>query len=339
MEHATMSSMGAWSRGIIAHELVHQWFGDKVTCGAWNDIWLNEGFATFGEHLANEKLLMNHAQFMTYLEGELNNITSQSGGSVYVSDANLNNTNVIFSSRLSYDKGGFVVRMMKWILGDEVFYSALKDYHSRPTLAYNYAKTVDLKNSFQQSTGKDFTEFFNDWIYGEGYPMYQIRWNQTSDQMLRFKISQSQSHPSVSFFEMPLPIKVNGSGGQVAYLKFENTVNNQDFANLINFPVSSVEFNYENQIIHRNSTVVKDASILALDDSPDEEIKIYPNPVKNSFTVKGIVAAQNFEIYAADGKLVKSGSYSPGQNIEVGSLAKGFYLFKIQQETVKFIKQ
>ena len=65
MEHATMSSMGAWSRSIIAHELAHQWFGDKVTCGTWNDIWINEGFATFGEHLANEKLLMTNAQFMT----------------------------------------------------------------------------------------------------------------------------------------------------------------------------------------------------------------------------------------------------------------------------------
>ncbi|HAI80955.1 MAG TPA: peptidase M1, partial [Chryseobacterium sp.] len=260
MEHATMSSMGSWGRGIIAHELAHQWFGDKVTCGAWNDIWLNEGFATFGEHLANEKLLMTNSQFMSYLSSEMNYITSSSGGSVYVSDTNLGNTGAIFSGRLSYSKGGYVVRMIKWILGDDVFYSALKDYHSRPELAYGYAKTADLKNSLLMSTGKDFTEFFNDWIYGQGHPTYQIRWNQTSDQMLRFKVGQTTSHSSVNFFEMPLPIKVNGTGGQVAYLVLNHTTKNQNFAEQIDFPVSSVQFNYENQILQRNSTVTKDTT-------------------------------------------------------------------------------
>ena len=339
MEHATMSSMGSWGRGIIAHELAHQWFGDKVTCGAWNDIWLNEGFATFGEHLANEKLLMTNSQFMSYLGSEMNYITSSSGGSVYVSDTNLGNTGVIFSGRLSYSKGGYVVRMIKWILGDDVFYSALKDYHSRPELAYGYAKTADLKNSLLMSTGKDFTEFFNDWIYGQGYPTYQIRWNQTSDQVLRFKVSQTTSHSSVNFFEMPLPIKVNGTGGQVAYLVLNHTTKNQNFANQINFPVSSVQFNYENQIIQRNSTVTKDTTILAVNDSGKDPVKVYPNPVKNSLSVSGITKDQQYEIYSMDGKMIKTGTYSSGKTIDVNSLTKGVYLLKIDNQNLKFIKE
>jgi aminopeptidase N len=158
MEHQTMSSMGGWDKSLIAHELTHQWFGDKVTCGAWNDIWLNEGFATFGAHLANEKLLMTNAEFMNfYCQKKLYH--SLPDGSVYVADANLNNINAIFNGRLSYSKGGYVVRMIKWILGETAFYQALKDYHARPALAYNYVRTVDLKNSILQSTGKDFTEF------------------------------------------------------------------------------------------------------------------------------------------------------------------------------------
>ena len=339
MEHATMSSMGAWGRGIIAHELAHQWFGDKVTCGAWNDIWLNEGFATFGEHVANEKLLMTNSQFLSYLNSEMSYITGSPGGSVYVADGNLGNTGTIFSGRLTYSKGGYVVRMLKWILGDEAFYAAIKDYHARPELAYGYAKTADLKNSLLQSTGKDFTEFFNDWIYGQGYPTYQIRWNQTSDQMLRIKVSQTQSHSSVSFFEMPLPIKVNGTGGQVAYLTLNNTTNNQDFADLINFPVSSIQFNYEYQIIQRNSIVTKDTSILAVDDSSKDAVKIYPNPVKNQLSISGISKVEKFEIFSIDGKLIKKGSISSGKPVDVTSISKGIYIFKIDGKSIKFVKE
>ncbi len=339
MEHATMSSMGSWGRGIIAHELAHQWFGDKVTCGSWNDIWLNEGFATFGEHLANEKLLMTNSQFLNYLSSEMSYITGSPGGSVYVPDGNLGNTGTIFSGRLTYSKAGYVVRMLKWILGDEAFYAAIKDYHTRPELAYGYAKTADLKNSLLQSTGKDFTEFFNDWIYGQGYPTYQIRWNQTSDDMLRIRVSQTQSHSSVSFFEMPLPIKVNGTGGQVAYLKLDHTTNNQNFANLINFPVSSIQFNYENQMIQRNSTVTKDTSVLAVDDSSKDAVKIYPNPVKNQLSVSGISRDQSFEIFSVDGKFIKKGSISSGKAVDVTSLSKGIYIFKINSQNLKFVKQ
>ncbi|MGZ5284286.1 MAG: M1 family aminopeptidase [Kaistella sp.] len=339
MEHATMSSMGSWGKGLIAHELAHQWFGDKVTCGAWNDIWLNEGFATFGEHLTNEKLLMTNAEFLSYLSSEMNYITSSPGGSVYVNDSNLGNVGAIFNGRLSYSKGGYVVRMIKWILGDDAFYSALKDYHARPELAYGYAKTADLKNSLLQSTGKDFTEFFNDWVYGQGYPTYQISWNQTNDQVLRFKVSQTQSHSSVSFFEMPLPIKVNGTSGQVAYLVLDHTSNNQTFANTINFPVASVEFNYENQIIQRNSTVTQDTTILSLNDSGKNAVKIYPNPVKDQLSVSGAHTDHQFEIFSLDGKLIKTGKYSSGNTIDVSPLPKGVYLLKIQNQNLKFIKE
>lgn len=338
MEHATMSSMGSWGRGIIAHELAHQWFGDKVTCGAWNDIWLNEGFATFGEHLINEKLLMTNSQFMSYLANEIATITSATGGSVYVADANLGDINTVFSSRLTYSKGGYVLRMLKWILGDDVFYQALKDYHNRPNLAYNYVRTADLKNSLLQSTGKDFTEFFNDWIYGQGYPTYQIRWNQTADKTIRFKVSQTQSNSAVSFFELLLPIKVTGTAGEVAYLVLNNTTNNQNFANQLNFTVSSIQFNYEYQIIQKGSTVTKDTSILAVDDSVKHEIQISPNPVRDELTVVGISKDSAYSIYSLDGKLIQSGNYSPSRKLNVNRLVKGTYLLKIGESTLKFIK-
>ncbi len=337
MEHQTMSSMGGWSKGLIAHELAHQWFGDKVTCGTWNDIWLNEGFATFGEHVAYEKLMLTPAEFLSYLLNQKNYITSAVGGSTYVADANLSSINAIFNGRLSYSKGGYILRMIKWILTDPVFYQAIKDYHQRPNLAYNYASTTDLKNSLLTSTGKDFTEFFNDWVYGQGYPTYTIKWKQNPNQSITIQASQSQSHSSVAFFELPLPIKVVGTGGEVAYLKPEHTSNGQYFNYPLTFTVASVEFNYEYQIVEKNSTITMDNNMNTSEFS-NETFSIYPVPAKNEIFFKGISKNENFKIFAADGKLVKIGTYIVGKSINISDLVAGNYIISINEKNLKFIK-
>jgi aminopeptidase N len=342
MEHATMTSIGGgtWDKILIAHELAHQWFGDKVTCGAWNDIWINEGFATFGEHLTYEKLLDTPADFHNYLQGQLNYITSSTSGSVYVSDANLGNQNAIFDSRLSYSKGGYVLRMLKWILGDTVFYQSLKDYNSRPNLAYNYAKTQDLTNSLYQSTGIDFTEFFNEWIYVQGYPTYTIQYGQNNiNQNINFKVSQTQSDSSVSYFKMPLPIKVTGTLGEIAYFALNNDSNNQYFTKSLNFTVAKVEFNYDLQMIEKNSIVTLNSALATNETVSNSKIQIYPNPVKNTLTILGLKETDNFEIYSIDGKRIKSGSYLPTSNLNVSDLSKGVYIFKIAGQNFKFIKE
>lgn len=338
MEHQTMSSMSSWGRSVIAHELAHQWFGDKVTCGSWNDIWLNEGFATFGEHLANEKLLMTQPEFMNYLEDQKDFITSSPGGSTYVADANLGSQGAIFSGRLSYAKGGYILRMLKWVLGDTAFYQAIKEYHSRPNLAYNYAKTADLAASLLQSTGKDFTGFFNDWVYGEGYPTYDIRWKASSNQTITIKVGQTQSNSSVSFYEMPLPIKVNGTAGQVAYLTLNNTSNNQYFVEPVPFPIANIQFNYEYQVLEKNSTVTKDLT-LSVQDVTKDQFALYPNPVKNELYLKGMDKSTDFMIYSAEGRLIKTGIYQSNKSINVSELIPGVYVFKIEDRNIKFVKE
>ncbi|SHF51462.1 Por secretion system C-terminal sorting domain-containing protein [Chryseobacterium sp. OV279] len=336
MEHQTMSSMGSWSKPLIAHELAHQWFGDKVTCGAWNDIWLNEGFATFGAGLANEKLLMTNAEFKNFLLGEINNITSAPNGSTYVPDAELSSVSRIFSNRLTYAKGAYILRMIKWILGDTAFYQAVKDYHGRPNLAYSYARTADFNASLLQSTGKDFTGFFNDWLYGEGYPSYTTKWKQTGNQIF-FKVSQTQSSPSVSFFEMPLPIKVNGTGGEIAYFVLNHTANNQGFLETVSFPVASVEFNYDYQILEKNSTVLQD-NTLSVSSVEKDEFALYPNPAKNELYLKGFEKAAEYFIHALDGKLIRKSLYQPGKAIGISELVPGTYIFTISEQHIKFVK-
>ncbi len=337
MEHATMSSMGSFGKVLIAHELAHQWFGDKVTCKTWNEIWLNEGFATFGEHLVNEKLLMSASQFQNYLQGEMDYITSSAGGSVYVADSQLGNTDAVFSGRLSYSKAGYVVRMMKWILGEEVFYQALKDFHNRPQLAYSYAGTEDLENSVLQTSGVDLSGFFQDWIYGQGYPSYQIKWNQTTAQQLVIKVNQTQSHSSVNYFELPLPVRIKGTNGEVLNLKLENSMNGQSFTVPVNFTVSTVTFNDEKHLVTRNSTVTKDGTLLSATDPTAEKMAVFPNPVRDLLYIKGLKNTEQFEIYSIDGKRILNGKTS--NMIDVRSLPAGFYLLKLDRQTFKFIKE
>lgn len=323
LETQTMSSMSDWSKEIIAHELAHQWFGNKVTCGTTGDIWLNEAFATFGEHLANEKLLMTNTEFLNYLSGEKDYSTSLPNQSVEVGGY--------------YSKGAYIVRMIKWILGDAVFYQALKDYHSNPNLAYNYVTAQDLKASLLQSTGKDFTEFLNDWVYGKGYPTYAIQWKQSGNQ-ITFKASQSQSNISVSFFDMVLPIKVNGSGGEVAYFALNNTSNNQYFTESVSFPVASVEFNYDYQILEKNSTVSLDSTLGTFNNDIDQ-FSLYPNPANNELNIKGIKKPVNYKIYLIDGKMVKEGVCQVNQSINISNLIPGIYIFSSNGNRIKFIKK
>lgn len=335
MEHSTMSTMGGFGLDLIAHELMHQWFGDKITCGAWNDIWLNEGFATFGQQLAREKLYSTPSAFRSYLLNEKNYITNAPNGSVYVPESDLGNVNRIFSGRLSYSKGAYVLRMLKWILGDEAFFQAIKEYVNQPTLIYNYAKTPDFAASLLASTGQDFTEFLNDWVYNEGYPTYTIKWKQNGSKII-LKASQSQSHSSVSFFEMALPIKLRGASGQTAYLKLNNTANDQFFEEEVDFTVTSVEFNYDYQVLERNSTVAKDLS-LSTENAVKNSLFITPNPVKNQLHLHGISGATPYEILTADGRILMRGTLK--KEIEVTPLTKGVYFLKTESGTYKFIKE
>jgi len=171
MEHTTISFMGDFSRGLIAHELAHHWFGNKITCGTWRDIWLNEGFAEYMSGLVYEHLDGQNA-FTNWKNGKIQNVTSQPGGNLYLTENQAENPNRIFSSRLTYDKGSMVVHMLRYVLGDTAFYQGMKNYLADPELAYGTAVTAQLKTHLETASGTDLTDFFNNWIYNEGYPIY-----------------------------------------------------------------------------------------------------------------------------------------------------------------------
>lgn len=258
MEHQTMSFVVNFSHSLIAHECAHQWFGDKVTCGSWEDIWLNEGFATYMEGLTEQFLFPSTWQ--SWKSGKVSNITSSTGGSVLCDDTT--NVNRIFNSRLSYNKGAYLLHMLRWKLGDNLFFQSLRNYLNDPLFAFKYAKTPDLKLKLEQTSGQNLTTFFNQWYYNQGYPSYQVSWHQINGNVV-VKINQTTSHASVSFFEMPVPIRFQAAGRDTTLI-FNHTFSGQVFTVPLNFTASTVTFDPDLWLISKSNTVVNDAVVLSL---------------------------------------------------------------------------
>jgi len=210
MEHTTMTFMGGWWYHILIHEMAHQWFGDKVTCGSWHHIWLNEGFATYLEGLTKEEGIQT-GSFHDWLNSKKNSATGVGTGSVYCPDTT--NVNRIFSSRLTYNKGAYLLHMLRWILGDDDFFAGLNSYVNDPALAYDFVLTKDLQSHLEVAGDTVLDEFFDDWFYGEGWPTYNIKWSVDAGcgDKLRVEISQTQSAGEDIFYEMPVPIKFSNS--------------------------------------------------------------------------------------------------------------------------------
>ncbi|WP_294736729.1 M1 family aminopeptidase [uncultured Flavobacterium sp.] len=281
MEHTTMSFMGGFYRGLIAHELAHQWFGNKITCGSWKDIWLNEGFATYLSGLVVEDMDGNDA-FTDWKGGRIGSITALPGGSVYLTDAETESINRIFSSRLSYNKGAMVAHMLRFKLGDTDYYQGLRNYLVDPDLAFGYATTPDLREHLEASSGLDLNEFFQDWVYGQGYPIYSISVQYWGEGQVKITVNQTQSHPSVDFFEMPVPIRLFGAGNAVHDVVVENTTNGQEFIVDVPFAVTDLQFNPENDLITVNSQAFLGTTEVSMLD----QAKLYPNPASDQLNLQ-----------------------------------------------------
>lgn len=318
MEHQTMSSMGTFSEHLMSHELAHQWFGDKVTCGSWSDIWLNEGFATYCTGLFYKHVAT--AWWRPWREDMINTITSLSDGSVYNSDTT--NVNRIFSSRLSYKKGAFLLHMLTWKLGEADFTQAIRNYLEDINLAYKYATTPSIINHLEQVSAIDLTEFFNDWFYGEGYPTYQIIWNQNGSEV-NFRVEQTQSHPSVSFYEMPIPIYISGQGMDTTLI-FDHTFSGQHFQASVPFIVDSIVFDPELWILSKNNTVV-----VGIDEYLNESnIDIFPNPTNGMLSIKSLKNVKSIKVFDAQGKRVEVNTQN--QSIDLSSYQAGLYFIEVE---------
>lgn len=342
MEHQTMTTIGGFGFGLVAHELGHMWFGDNITCATWSDIWINEGFATYAEILANEFINGEAAmhQRINYIH---NSVMSSPGGSTYVPENEVYYGNEwrIFDSRLSYDKGAAILHMLRFeFQDDDLFFDALHQYSEQ--YAGSTATGADFRDKMSEASGIDFTDFFDQWYYGQGYPTYDIVWSQNENSFY-FESTQTTSYPSVTpLFKMLMAYKLNYTDGTDTTIYVHQTDNVNSYSVTVPKQVNSIEVDPDNWVVNQVGSIV--TSINETNNPVDFEFG--PNPVKeklNLYFVNNDNSKKEIQLIDFKGSVVKSiESVQTSVQLNVGDLDSGTYIItafsKGNFTTKKFVK-
>ncbi|MFC7774718.1 M1 family aminopeptidase [Flavobacterium sp. GCM10027622] len=341
MEHATNSYMGNFGRSLIAHELAHQWFGDKITCGTWKDIWLNEGITEYMSGCVVENL-DGQAAFVTWKTNKINSITGQPTGNLYLYDSQLTDVGRIFSSRITYNKGSMVTNMLRYVMGDDNFFLALRNYLNDSALAYKYAVTPQFQSHLEAVHGSSLQEFFNDWVYNEGYPTYSINAYNSGVNQATVVINQTQSITNssqvgyVSYFEMPVTVRLNLSNSTTLDVRLTNTFGGQSFnvALPAGTTITGVLFDPNKDIISRNST----ATLSSDDFTFSNQVNLYPNPSNDYITID--IPAQVELLKVNFYTVLGQKAYENNTNrIDISNLSDGIYNIIIETSEGKALKK
>jgi aminopeptidase N len=344
MEHQTMSFMVNLSYDLVAHELAHMWFGDQVTCGSWNDLWLNEGFATYLTALAY-RYLKPDDEWLSVLRNIRRDATSADDGSIFPRDTIT--VNRLFSGRLTYNKPAFVLHMLRERIGDAAFFRACRKFLAPPR-SYAFASTLDLRRIMEQESGQNLDTFFRRWYLGEGFPYLTINWLQKASNV-QVTVKQQPSHPSVPFYDVPIPILFSGKtqGGQAAdsLIVLKPTQLNQSFTFKLPFATDTAIFDPRITVLAKYSL-----GGLNQDNIPDQPIVLKGNPVYNNLLELETLNLKITGIIITDAvgrqcfKTDLNFQHSPGNSlsINISDLSPGTYIAKIygqdQQVSLKFVK-
>ncbi|MBI1184858.1 hypothetical protein GC194_11325 [bacterium] len=213
IQHDSIAHNDETYEDYIVHELVHQWFGDLVTCESWANLSLNEAFASYGEYLWLEHTEGQQAAF--------SKITSYRNA--YFRESSYNVHPIInyhyakpddMFNRHTYQKGAMVLHLLRQKLGDPAFFRGIKLY-----LTQNAFKAVDsdhLRHAFEQASGLDLSQFFQQWFATENHPRLRINYHYNdSSKLFRMTINQLQTDAGYATFRFRLPFVQLLPGGAV----------------------------------------------------------------------------------------------------------------------------
>jgi len=191
--------------GLIAHEIAHQWFGNSASENDWNHVWLSEGFATYfailyqesvyGDERRKEELALDRKQIIDYYKKNSSPIV----------DPSIKDPMKVLSTN-TYQKGGWVLNMLRHKLGDVVFWKGIREYYA--SFRNANAMTADFQKVMEKISGKNLESFFQQWIFTKGHPEIKWEWSYKKGKVI-VNLEQLQDHHT---FQFPMEFEVQKDG-------------------------------------------------------------------------------------------------------------------------------
>jgi hypothetical protein len=251
MENQTMSFVSYFGMGLLTHELTHQWFGDQVTCGSWHDLWLNEGFATYMPMVIQEAGIETGTSNLSMRSQLIQIIVPNNPVSVYKQDTSY------FGGYGPYYKGAIVLHMLRNQIGTDAFFQGLRNYLSDAEMSYGFGTIEKLQQHLEGASGQSLDTFFSEWYYGDGYPVYNLSWNQATDHTVYLHLPQIQETNIPFFHDVPLQLTFYNADHSLAYDTILYVIQHHEYMALnIPFVVSDIEFDRHKNILGQYFTTL-----------------------------------------------------------------------------------
>ena len=345
MENQTLVSLcpNCWNENLVSHEHAHQWFGDMISPGTWADVWLNEGFATYCEALWYEHTFGYGTYKNTIYSDASSYFSGNPGWPIYDSTWAITTPpgNILYNYAIIYAKGSCVLHMLRYTLGDSLFFHGLKTYATdTANFKFKSAVTADFISELNQSTGQNLDWFFNEWVYGPNHPVYQNTYTFIDigggNWQVEFLAKQTQTN--AGFFTMPIEIKVSFGSGDTT-IRVLNDSNNQVFTFTFDREPTGLAFDPNIDIVLKQGTTsvsVKDPSTIPLEFMLYQN---YPNPFNPSTKIVYDIAKKSYvtlkvfdilgkEIYKLENGLKETGRYSV--DFDARGLSSGAYFYELK---------
>jgi aminopeptidase N len=334
MEHTTMSTVGAPSFDLDAHELFHQWFGDNVTCATWKDIWVNEGFASYGEYMARE-WIRNAQSARNKMNSMHNSVKSSIFGSVHFTDT-LDEAR-IFSSRLTYNKGGAIVHTLRYLLGDSIFFKTLGDFQN--AFADSNGTSEEFRKFAEQKSGMNLQEWMDQWYYGQGWPIYSAIYNNMPAQnQTIINLKHITSNSSTPLFTNPIDVLLQSPSGDTL-VRLPIKTNNEFFVINTKKTVTGLVIDPNNWIIDSTASIIKSDNLYATN---IDDVVVHTNLVINQLQVQvsdALLAKWCYVLDASGRVILKEKIAKNVFHLNMENAPSGNYIFKVDGFTQKFNKQ